>query len=98
MALGMSRMTTRGKLALGTVATMLVTLVFVTVGDGVSTDSGGLVGLVVNHAHTLVWALLTVSLGIAAVHGRWQRLSSALAIVAAVLYVVFLATLLFLDG
>lgn len=98
MAHGMSRMTTKGKLTLGTVATLLVTLVFVTVGDGVSTDRGGLVGLIVNHAHTLVWALLTVALGVAALHGRWQRLSSALAIAAAVLYAVFLATLLFLDG
>lgn len=79
--------------ALGAVAALVVTVIFVTVGDGVSTERGGFFGLVVNHAHTTVWALLTVALGVAALRGRWQRVSGTLAVVALGTYGLFLVTL-----
>lgn len=87
------RITTRGRLTLAAVATMIVTLVFAIAGDGVSTDAGGVVGLIVNHAHTLVWALLTVALGTAAALGRWQRLSTAIVVAAVATYAIFVLTL-----
>jgi hypothetical protein len=72
-----------------------VSVVFAVVGDGVSTDAGGVVGLIVNHAHTLVWVLLAAALGIAAALGSWQRLSGAVAVIALLTYGVFMATVLF---
>lgn len=90
----MSPVSTRVKLGLGAAVALAVTLVFALVGDGVSTTRGGPVGWIVNHAHTVVWALLTVALGLAAALGRWQAASGAIAVAALVSYGVFLVTVL----
>ena len=67
-------------------------LVFATIGDGVST--GGEDGVLLQHGHTGVWALLSAALAAAAVTGRWQRTSAVLALAALLLYLTFLAALL----
>lgn len=78
---------------IGTGVALVVTIVFATVGDGVDAEATGLRGAVVDYGHTLVWALLALALGIAAVAGRWQRVSNALAVAAGVLYGAFLVAL-----
>jgi hypothetical protein len=83
-----------GAFAAAAALAAVVTLVFATVGDGVDVGAEGVPGLVLDHAHTAVWALLTVALAVAALTGRWQRASSAVATVALVVYVLFLASLL----
>ena len=80
--------------ALGGVAAGLVTAVFAVVGDGVTATGTGALGVLLEHGHTAVWALLTTALAWAAVQGRWQRASSVLAVAALVLYLAFLAALL----
>jgi hypothetical protein len=76
----------------GTVVATAVAVLFATLGDGVSaSDATGLRALVIDHAHTAVWVLLATALLVASVQGRWQGLSGAIASVAGVLYLVFLA-------
>ncbi len=79
---------------LGGVAAGLVTAFFAVVGDGVSSSGAGALGVLLEHGHTAVWALLTTALAWAAVQGRWQRASSILAAAALALYLAFLAALL----
>jgi hypothetical protein len=70
---------------------LVVTVVFATVGDGVDVpDAVGLRAVVVDGGHTAVWALLTVAFAIAAVRGRWGRVSNGVAVAAGILYAVFL--------
>jgi len=78
---------------IGAGVALVVTIVFATVGDGVDAEATGLRGAVVDYGHTLVWAFLALALGIAAVAGRWQRASNALAVAAGVLYGAFLVAL-----
>lgn len=89
-----ARTTRRRGFAFGAVAAGLVTAVFAVVGDGVNASATGSLGVLLEHGHTAVWALLTAALAWAAVRGRWQRASSALALAALVLYLAFLAALL----
>jgi peptidoglycan/LPS O-acetylase OafA/YrhL len=84
----------RGAFAVGAVLAGIVALVFATVGDGVEADGDGVRGLVVEHAHTAVWALLTGALALAAVRGRWRSASSALAWAALAVYLVFVGGIL----
>ncbi len=77
---------------LGAVAAAIVTLLFATIGDG--TSSGSEEGLLLEFGHVGVWALLTAALGVAAVVGRWQRISSIFALGALGLYATFLVALL----
>jgi hypothetical protein len=77
--------------ALAAVGASVVTAVFATVGDGVEVpDASGLRALVVDAGHTAVWALLALAFAIAAVRGRWTRVSNGIAIAAGILYLVFL--------
>lgn len=71
-----------------------VTVVFATIGDGVSTDSPGIRGALINHGHTVVWGLLTCALTVAAIRDRWSRASSVLATAALTVYALFLGALL----
>ena len=89
-----ARTTRRRGFALGGVAAGLVTAIFAVVGDGVTATGAGTLGVLLEHGHTAVWALLTAALAWAAIHGRWQRASSVLAVAALVLYLAFLAALL----
>ncbi len=73
---------------------LVVTAVFATVGDGVDVEASGLRGALVDYGHTVVWALLTAALGIAAATGRWEHASNALAVAAGALYAAFLVALL----
>jgi hypothetical protein len=77
--------------ALAALGAAAVTAVFATVGDGVEVpDASGLRALVVDAGHTAVWALLALAFAIAAVRGRWTRVSNGIAIAAGILYLVFL--------
>lgn len=70
---------------------LAVTVIFATIGDGVDApEATGLRALIVAHAHTLVWLLLTVAFVIAAVCARWTRLAGAIALASAALYATFL--------
>lgn len=81
--------------AAGAVLAAAVTVVFAVVGDGVeASDRTGIARWVEDHAHTAVWALLTVALGTAAVRGAWAAVSQWAAVGAGALYVAFLATVL----
>ena len=82
----------RARFALGAAAAAMITILFATVGDGVATSSQD--GVLLEHGHTGVWALLTAALATAAVAGRWQRTSTLLAGAALVLYLTFLVALL----
>ncbi|WP_374978012.1 hypothetical protein ACEYYH_09990 [Microbacterium trichothecenolyticum] len=74
-----------------TAVTLLVAVVFATVGDGVEVaEATGLRAVVIEGGHTLVWVLLTIAFAIAAVRARWSRLSNGVAIAAGVSYAVFL--------
>ncbi len=77
---------------LGAAAAAIVTLLFATIGDG--TSSGSEEGLLLEFGHVGVWALLTAALGVAAVVGRWQRISSLFALGALGLYATFVVALL----
>lgn len=77
---------------LAAVAAAIVTLGFATFGDG--TSSGSEAGLLLEFGHVGVWALLTAALGVAAVVGRWQRISSPFALGALGLYATFVVALL----
>lgn len=70
----------------------VVTILFATVGDGVAVPQAqGLRRIIVDHAHTLTWLLLTVAFGLAAVRGSWSRHSQWLALAAGGCYLVYLA-------
>ena len=84
----------RGLFAAAAVAASAVTVLFATVGDGVDVAAEGWAGLLIDHGHTAVWALLTAALATAAVKGRWQRASGALATAALVVYALFLLAVL----
>jgi hypothetical protein len=71
-----------------------VAVVFATIGDGVALQETGWRGLVADHGHTAVWALLAAACGIAAGQRRWSRAAGAVAAVALVLYLLFLAVVL----
>jgi hypothetical protein len=77
--------------SLASAAALVVTVVFSTVGDGVDVpDAAGLRRVIVDGGHIGVWALLTVAFAIAAVRGRWGRVSNGIALAAGALYAVFL--------
>lgn len=77
--------------ALAAVGAAAVTTVFATIGDGVNVaEAEGLRHMVVEHGHTLVWALLTVALALAAWRGRFTRVANAVAVSAGVVYAAFL--------
>lgn len=77
--------------SLAAAVALVVTVVFATIGDGVEVpDAAGLRAVVVDSGHTAVWALLTVAFAIAAVRGRWGRVSNGFAVAAGILYAVFL--------
>ena len=70
---------------------LVVTVVFATVGDGVAVaEATGLRAVIVEAGHTLVWAMLTGAFAIAVARARWSRLSNAIAIAAGVVYLLFL--------
>lgn len=84
-------MTARTWFTVGAAAAGVVAVVFATVGDGVAVDDAtGVRKVVVDHAHTLVWVLLALALGAAAVAGRWTALSQVLAAAAGITYGTFL--------
>jgi hypothetical protein len=81
---------------LAALAALVVTIVFLTIGDGVDVvEATGVRMFVVEYAHTAVWGLLTVAFAAAAWAGEWRRLSNATAVAAGVLYAVFLFAVLF---
>ncbi len=81
----------RAAFSLAAAVALVVTVVFATVGDGVEVpDATGLRAIIVDGGHTAVWALLTVAFAIAAVRGRWGRVSNGFAVAAGILYAVFL--------
>lgn len=81
--------------SIAAVAALAVTIVFVTVGDGVQVpEAAGVRRGIVDHGHALTWALLTGALTVAAVSGRWSRISQVLAIAAGASYVLFLSAVL----
>lgn len=60
-----------------------VATLFATVGDGVDVPgAAGLRRLLVDHAHTAVWALLAAAFGTAAVRDGWTRTANGLALAA----------------
>ncbi|GAA4897981.1 hypothetical protein GCM10025789_14930 [Tessaracoccus lubricantis] len=78
--------------AVGCLAALTVTVIFLTLGDGVGASPAfGLRGVLVEVGHTAAWALLAVAFGLAAVRGRWSKVSNGLALAALGLYVAFLA-------
>jgi len=81
----------RGWFAAAAAISTAVTLVFATIGDGVDVpEATGIRSLVVDAGHTAVWALLAVAFAIAAVRGRWTRLSNGIALAGGAVYVAFL--------
>lgn len=76
---------------LAAVGAAAVTTVFATIGDGVHVaEAEGLRQMVVEHGHTLVWALLTVAFALAAWRGRFTRAANTVAVSAGVVYAGFL--------
>ena len=70
---------------------LAVTIIFATVGDGVDVpEATGLRSVVIGFGHTLVWALLTVALLIAAIRRQWSIPSQIVAVAAAMSYGLFL--------
>lgn len=71
--------------------TLIVTIIFATVGDGVEvSEATGLRYTVIAFGHTLVWVLLTVAFVIAAARGQWSKPSQIFAVAAAISYGSFL--------
>ena len=88
---GESSTRTRALFVGAALISLVVTVVFATVGDGVAVaEATGLRAVVVEAGHTLVWALLAAAFAIAAARARWSRLSNAIAITAGVVYLLFL--------
>ncbi|MCR6688691.1 hypothetical protein [Cellulomonas sp.] len=82
----------RWPFVLGGVGALVVAAVFATVGDGVDVpEANGLRGAVVEHAHTVTWALLAAALLNAARRPGWDRLSQTLAVAGGASYAGFLA-------
>lgn len=79
----------RRRYGIAAACTLTVTILFVTIGDGVDVpEATGLRHLVITFGHTLVLGLLTVAFLIAAIRQRWNRTSQAVAVVAALAGVV----------
>lgn len=73
------------------VAAAAVATVFGTVGDGVEVAGvEGARAAVIDLGHTAVWVLLAAAFALAAVRGRWGRVSNAVALAGGAIYVVFL--------
>lgn len=87
----------RWLLAAGAAGAWLVTVVFVVVGDGVEPTGTGVTRAVIEYGHQLVWLLLALGLTWAAIRGRWQRVSGALAVAALVTYGLFVLAVLTAD-
>lgn len=86
-----ARRSRRPLFVIAAVGAALVTAIFATVGDGVEVEAAtGVRAAIVDHGHTLVWALLTVAFTIATVRGGWVRPAGAVAVTAAIVYAVFL--------
>ena len=82
---------TRRWYGIAAAGTLIVTMIFATVGDGVEvSEATGLRHTVIAFGHTLVWALLTVAFVIAAVRGQWSKPSQIVAVAAAISYGLFL--------
>lgn len=78
------------------VATLAVTVVFSTLGDGVEVpDAVGVRRAVVEFGHIAVWALLTAAFATAAFRGSWSRPSQWLAVAAGGAYALFLFAVFF---
>ena len=84
----------RRLLTLGAAGAWIVTIVFALVGDGVEPSGTGLTRAVTAYGHQVVWLLLALSLTWAAVRGRWQRLSGALALGGLAVYAMFVLAVL----
>jgi hypothetical protein len=84
----------RGLFTAGALVAAAVTIVFATIGDGVSITTQGWAAPVLDYGHTAVWALLTAALGTAALTGRWTRTSGVLAAAALGMYALFLIAVL----
>jgi hypothetical protein len=84
----------RGLFTVGALGAAAVTVIFATIGDGVSITALGWAAPVIDHGHTAVWALLTAALGTAALTGRWTRSSAVLAAAALGMYALFLLAVL----
>lgn len=81
----------RGWFIVGGAVASLVAVVFAVVGDGVQTTGGsGIRAVVADYGHTLVWVLLALAFGVAALSGVWGKASARLAVSAGLLYVGFL--------
>ena len=79
----------RRRYGIAAACTLTVTILFVTIGDGVDVpEATGLRHLVIACGHTLAWGFLTVASLIAAIRQRWNRTSQAVAVVAALAGVV----------
>ncbi|MBN7793220.1 hypothetical protein [Microbacterium esteraromaticum] len=79
--------------ALGAVLAAVVAGIFALIGDGVEVEASGIAGWIIGYAHTAVWVLLAAALTIAAIRGAWTRAAGVVAVVAGVMYAVFLVTL-----
>lgn len=78
----------------GAVVATAVAVVFTTWGDGVPPVASGRWGALVDSGHAGAWILLAVAAWLATVTGRWTRPSTACAVAALALYLVFLGALL----
>lgn len=73
------------------VIALIVTVIFLTIGDGVDVpDASGIRAFIVDCGHTAVWVLLSIAFAIAAAAAKWTRVSQAVAVTAGVIYVAFL--------
>ncbi|MBN8424000.1 hypothetical protein JF531_05640 [Microbacterium esteraromaticum] len=79
--------------ALAAALAVAVAVVFATIGDGVEAEVSGFAGWIIDHAHTAVWVLLAAALAIAAFRGAWTRAAGVVAVIAGLVYAVFLVTL-----
>ena len=73
------------------IAAAAVATVFATIGDGVDVpDADGPRAVVIDAGHTTVWVLLAAAFALAAVRGRWGRVSNGVALTGGAVYVAFL--------
>ena len=70
---------------------LLVAVVFLTIGDGVTSEAAGLRKVVVDYGHAATWLMLATALGLTAWGKARKQLVNAVWWLALVFYVGFLA-------
>jgi len=85
------RLPIRRRYLVAAAGALIVTIVFLTLGDGVNVpEATGFRRIIIDTGHPLVWGLLTCSFIVAAIYERWTRGAQILAAAAGVTYAVFL--------